>query len=1734
MHNVLIRHYLLYNLCCIYSLFLFTCMCENVEILIPTGKVFDIMLPINKSNHISWNLPQCLHVISKTDSPTNHSEFVGMTLRGFCFECDAIDENDRLLSDGVHNLSNYYVLAASNNHTNLTYTIYLINQKVENQLTLKIYSNSKNISLRHALLTYENHSWRKCYKQAPTILLLTFHIRICLLNYYERMIFKRIVGMFTNLKSNLSILHTNIPYNYDTVEMNMQSENYFTFESPSEYEKKLSILASAKAQNHTMPSDMINSNLVVLQHIGCGVIPDYILKMLTVLEKKLQNGLVSISELLGSEKIGGGKNLDNIKIAQWIVGDLIHHGTPDETLQSYNGNIKRTLNRRSVSSSREAGYLEEGSGMASVHQFPKLDYRSYLEHSTSDMTHSNIPRVKNYITPIKTTVYQISNIQIPQNTFHDLQDGFTQNLKLTLFASNRENISYIELKSMENLNQAIGGEITRDAKQWVSFDAKNQIIRLKPLPEHVGNHTFIICATDRDQNRACEPFQIIVKRPSPFRKNFILRIPPGVFWCYHIPIYWFKELKILSFDKLDLEVKGDSPFSWNVHTGEVCIVSSLKMEQIITLFFHATNAKLAQSVEIEFRLSAKVPPVELLVTNSKLRLKFSWPAKSTNYELHELNKINLTLAETLQNRVNPEVTSEKLFIYEIIQFKMPQNGSESAFFELDWVFLPLGLPKEGEELFLLSNESLLNKPTQNTNLLHIPESMNFYAQPNSIPKLSKLLSDCQLSHLDTVETVLQNKKNSFKPFVLESVSLLNLENSACFLVKRITKQLEEKVYSSASQQSGTIRSELSRWTDSHLYLSSNLQFMPSVVPNFTVTAGLPFKKFINPENITPSKRIQYMELRDAHGLILDDSNWMSLTLDNLHLIGLPLNEHVRKQAYLFQLLIHSVDQKTPIAVGFTVEVQDWYESVKRDKSFQHNHRVRLRILPPIQSPTSQTIEVWPARPANSLDYRWKLSSAIDQFLRPNCIPPCNPDVGIWQITQQNVNSLSVTWAQLSLLLEQGKQSTTKSEEAMPTCPWDKFDYLQNLLIFAPTLVSAQKNLGLVTGLANDGQLYLSPWSAPSNAFRAHIESSGLGIVEAAVVDRMGGCARHSKFDDSDITGQSVQNKHSSFSNFESEKIMNFTVFTGEGFRRKIVDDKIMANMSRASVHLYDMGGRQIGSSHWIGLEKDRSTIFGIIIGNSVQPSSHRFHITDNPEKNIGVQFSIYVAGSNPQLPSTFNHRVVMHFSADQNRPWTGGHSLVDRWILISALDDYLRPHCMGSMICRNDMDIILLTLNYHASGFSVIWAQKSVLILSGSVNTNKTAEIVDSYTQQEYWDQWSKNIHQNVKRSIDFTGTISVSNENFTCEDCKSLNLSTSPNNSHFKPPNKLQKGHHRNKRTLFPTTDCPEREIAKLENRLLVEIRKDLQHPSLNFVKHLKEAGVGQLDEIQIERLGPCARIQQSLPIFIPVPGLESTRDAFVPYYGKTGEYDESLHYIPSSSSSSSSLSSLSANQEANRHRMILLGTLLPICILLIIVLLGILGFVWYRKRGKSCTNGLNSHPSSIINSGHSVVNPETEKMLTTMSSPKKSTSNGRQAKIIKAGNMDSGNFANSSSQIGYASPKQPMILTNERPPFKPPDYNPGFTDSTDRLPMTNLSQSQMNNLQQISLQNTNEAITAGMMDTRNQPKASYALRPNPYRNLPPPIETKPGMPPPASQIPYAPYRKFMTIPNPSVDQNR
>lgn len=84
-----------------------------------------------------------------------------------------------------------------------------------------------------------------------------------------------------------------------------------------------------------------------------------------------------------------------------------------------------------------------------------------------------------------------------------------------------------------------------------------------------------------------------------------------------------------------------------------------------TFSFHASNVNIAQSVEIEFRLSAKVPALQRLISSSRLRLSLQWPGETKSYQLRELNRLNATLAQALRVRVNPEVTASNLFIYDV-------------------------------------------------------------------------------------------------------------------------------------------------------------------------------------------------------------------------------------------------------------------------------------------------------------------------------------------------------------------------------------------------------------------------------------------------------------------------------------------------------------------------------------------------------------------------------------------------------------------------------------------------------------------------------------------------------------------------------------------------------------------------------------------------------------------------------------------------------------------------------------------------------------------------------------------------------------------------------------------------------------------------------------------------------------------------------------------------------------
>ncbi|KAF8563909.1 hypothetical protein P879_05645 [Paragonimus westermani] len=371
------------------------------------------------------------------------------------------------------------------------------------------------------------------------------------------------------------------------------------------------------------------------------------------------------------------------------------------------------------------------------------------------------------IAPVKITVHQITNVQIPSKTFSGYESVSDLELILYLITSN-VNLTAEQIRSPETNMSMYGQPVTRDAKEWVSFDNKNRIVRLRPLPQHVGNHQLVLCAVSRSYPKSC-----------------------GVFWCYRVPIYWFEELKVNTFEDLELTVNGDTPFSWDMQTSEVCVVTMLKVEQIITLFFYASNKQIAQSVEVEFRLSAKAPPTQRLVTQSRVRLRLQCPDQMKTYQLQELNRINASLAQVLRVRVNPEVTASAIFIYDV-SVGQPNNScsfSLSPTLEIDWVFLPFGVPADGDKDLLSSLDSIDKITRIGTLSGHQTSYIDRSALNLNLPDL---LKRCQVSRLDGAEVALKATEESFRPFKIHSVKLHDLENSACYLAKRLTEKSHSK------------------------------------------------------------------------------------------------------------------------------------------------------------------------------------------------------------------------------------------------------------------------------------------------------------------------------------------------------------------------------------------------------------------------------------------------------------------------------------------------------------------------------------------------------------------------------------------------------------------------------------------------------------------------------------------------------------------------------------------------------------------------------------------------------------------------------------------------------------------------------------------------------------------------------------------------------------------------------
>lgn len=74
-------------------------------------------------------------------------------------------------------------------------------------------------------------------------------------------------------------------------------------------------------------------------------------------------------------------------------------------------------------------------------------------------------------------------------------------------------------------------------------------------------------------------------------------------------------------------------------------------------------------------------------------------------------------------------------------------------------------------------------------------------------------------------------------------------------------------------------------------------------------------------------------------------------------------------------------------------------------------------------------------------------------------------------------------------------------------------------------------------------------------------------------------------------------------------------------------------------------------------------------------------------------------------------------------------------------------------------------------------------------------------------------------------------------------------------------------------------------------------------------------------------------------------------------------------------------------------------------------------------------------------------------------------------------------------APPSKPLILSNEKPPLKPPDL------------MDPMSKTQ---IESTTFQPPSQGVAVNM-----RPYYAMGPRPDPYRNLPPPIDSRFGLPP-------------------------
>nr|CDS31247.2 cadherin [Hymenolepis microstoma] len=1281
------------------------------------------------------------------------------------------------------------------------------------------------------------------------------------------------INIWHNL--NTQMVGANLPDSH----LNLELDQAFLVETKPNFLSSLFVLAQANSENRKSltPNEESIKSLFFIWKIGCSYLDDSALQVLSKVEKKFK-GNPSIVEWLGP-----AGSVEEAKLLDWMVGEykpVLKSRTKRRALQGY----------QPIYPSRTAGAVSEASGLSPT------DIRQ-PKYPTSN---PNAAILVQPVLPIEITVQQITNFQIPPNTFRS-PDG--SRLQLRLF----EHIYPMQFGiDFKDPSAATGREIISDSSSWISFDSATEILRLRPFLEHEGTHKFVLCAYNMLNSRTCTNINVRVKPPMPIKKSFAVNVAPGIYWCYTIPLYWFDELKVHSIADVEFYVTGEG-FSWDAAKGEICIVTTLQREEIKVFFFRAVHRVTSETVEIELRIAVKVPPTEKIISSPRFRIRLRWMHTYNNYEMLEIARLNLSLTQALRVRVNPSVISKNLFIYDVLQirnFQEKDSSPLSKLLEIEFIYLPLNIPNPGSANYL----NILNDHSSSSNYWVSGVPYGLTAENKQLYQLKGL---CENARLSGAVSAIQAAAESFRPFLLESVAEVDLPDGACSKILQMFggNMDSNRIYPPP-------------------LTTTNIPYSDQVIENFTVEAGLAFRKRINPSRVVPMNRIRSLEIIDESYNRLNDTAWITVAEDKTNLFGLPLQNHARKDAYRFWLSILTVDQRTPLNIHFTVDVVKWPLEMTTARGrfgwypqpiaiLNHRVRMRMKLGGTVGRGISPTYNWPPTSPETSLSYRWNLVTNLDKYLRSECGPHCGVGIMLVGIQRQDQSIIQVEWALLPVLqegLRDGLMNSSYVGTQAPACPQRSIQELQRKLLKVPLY---NRFSSLSSSVPNPHQEYFAEtelrqasWSAPAPQLVEHLDWARIGTVTVIAVDLIGSC--FSPYWKGDVTA-----KQSDFL-----AVLNITTYIGETFRYPITSDSKCFQSPSPTARLYDKDHMEVNETSWLGLDAGKCAIFGVVMKAIVTSGLHEFRIMLSPTSPLLSRVIIRIGERNPRLPEVPNHRVLMRFEpgfAVRADPRTHIlQTLIRKWQFLVTLDDYLRPECQkaGRYVCSSDMDILIISIAPDDDILNVIWAKKSLVynsrvLSSGSYNNNKfkirsrralnygdipvprlsdpqlscpwneleklTLQLQTSVLESRIQPDLQRRFQQAgfgrlIDVKVERLGNCAEQSKPFITDDIlnviwakKSLVYNSrvlssgSYNNNKFKIRSRraLNYGDIPVPRLSDPQLSCPWNELEKLTLQLQTSVLESRIQPDLQ--RRFQQAGFGRLIDVKVERLGNCA--EQSKP---------------------------------------------------------------------------------------------------------------------------------------------------------------------------------------------------------------------------------------------------------------------------------